>query len=44
MRCLASKPIASGTSPGQVTELTGAMNLQLTAADAAELQTAPVAA
>ena len=32
-------PIASGTSPGQVMELTKAMNLQLTAADAAELQT-----
>lgn len=31
-------PIASGTSPGQVQELTEAMELQLTAADAAELQ------
>ncbi|MGI4884586.1 MAG: aldo/keto reductase [Janthinobacterium lividum] len=37
-------PIASGTSPGQVTELTAAMNLPLTAADVAALQTAPVAA
>jgi len=31
-------PIASGTSVGQVTELTEAMALQLTAADVAELQ------
>ncbi|TDN38406.1 aldo/keto reductase [Hymenobacter sp. UV11] len=31
-------PIASGTSPGQVQELTEAMNLRLTAADVAELQ------
>ena len=31
-------PIASGTSPGQVRELTEAMDLQLTADDVAELQ------
>ena len=31
-------PIASGTSPAQVNELTEAMNLQLTADDVAELQ------
>ncbi|OGX87500.1 aldo/keto reductase [Hymenobacter coccineus] len=37
-------PIASGTTPEQVQELTKAMNLQLTADDVAALQTAPVAA
>ncbi|AWM33114.1 aldo/keto reductase [Hymenobacter nivis] len=37
-------PIASGTSPGQVTELTEAMSLQLKTADVTELQAArPVA-
>ena len=37
-------PIASGTSPGQVQELVEAMDLQLTAADVAELQPEPVKA
>ncbi|AMJ66660.1 aldo/keto reductase [Hymenobacter sp. PAMC 26628] len=37
-------PIASGTSPGQVTELAEAMNLQLTADDVAALQAPTVAA
>lgn len=34
-------PIASGTSPGQITELTEAMSLQLTAEDVAALQAQP---